>query len=425
MGVPSWSQTAADNDDSDSDINWAEGQAPSTVNNSARQMMAAIAEQRDDQGGKLTTAGSSNAYTVTTNSTYTSYANGMCIKAKANHSNTGAATINVDSLGSKKIRKFTSAGEGALSANDIVSGSYYEFVYNSALDATAGGFEVKPTQSVGIDINGTTELTTPAVADEALVYDASATANRKITLANLLKVISELTAETSVAADDTLVINDTSDSNAANKITVQGLYNAINVLTAETAPATDDVIPIYDASGTAADKITLSDLLKVINSLTEDTTPDITTDFVATYDASTSGVKKAKVSSFCASAEEIWAGDTTKPINVANWVSALEEQPLTFGSTVTPDGDDGINFVCTATSDFTLANFANKVIGYPYQIRFVHTEAGNAITSWGTDYEAINGTLPVLSTVDNDEDVLFIKYLTSSRALVWLARDIG
>ena len=39
-----WSVIAADNDDADAAINWMEGQFPDTVNNSARQMMARIAE---------------------------------------------------------------------------------------------------------------------------------------------------------------------------------------------------------------------------------------------------------------------------------------------------------------------------------------------------------------------------------------------
>jgi hypothetical protein len=42
-----WSTTAANNDDADSGINWSESQLPSTVNNSARGMMAAIAKFRD------------------------------------------------------------------------------------------------------------------------------------------------------------------------------------------------------------------------------------------------------------------------------------------------------------------------------------------------------------------------------------------
>ena len=44
MTVYKWSQTAASNDTADSSINWLENQAPSTLNNSARAMMAALAK---------------------------------------------------------------------------------------------------------------------------------------------------------------------------------------------------------------------------------------------------------------------------------------------------------------------------------------------------------------------------------------------
>lgn len=45
MGLWNWSTTAANNATADPSINWQEGQAPSTVNDSARAMMAAIAVQ--------------------------------------------------------------------------------------------------------------------------------------------------------------------------------------------------------------------------------------------------------------------------------------------------------------------------------------------------------------------------------------------
>jgi hypothetical protein len=45
MGLWNWSTTAANNATADPSINWQEGQAPSTVNDSARAMMAAIAAQ--------------------------------------------------------------------------------------------------------------------------------------------------------------------------------------------------------------------------------------------------------------------------------------------------------------------------------------------------------------------------------------------
>jgi hypothetical protein len=59
-----WSRTAANNATADGSINWAEGQAPSTVNDSARAMMAAASKYRDDVAGAIATAGSASAYTL-------------------------------------------------------------------------------------------------------------------------------------------------------------------------------------------------------------------------------------------------------------------------------------------------------------------------------------------------------------------------
>src|SRR6516162_10578743 len=46
MSFWKWSRTAANHATADGSINWAEGQAPSTVNDSARAMMAAAANDR-------------------------------------------------------------------------------------------------------------------------------------------------------------------------------------------------------------------------------------------------------------------------------------------------------------------------------------------------------------------------------------------
>src|SRR6266566_1718132 len=100
QGYYVWSRTAATNAAADSSINWAEGQAPSSINDSARAMMARIAEWRDDLGG-LTTGGSSTAYTLTSNRGFTTLAlMDKAIITIVPHTTSGAAsTLNVDSLG--------------------------------------------------------------------------------------------------------------------------------------------------------------------------------------------------------------------------------------------------------------------------------------------------------------------------------------
>ncbi|MET4526534.1 tail fiber protein [Bradyrhizobium sp. JR18.2] len=65
--VNTWSQTAAINSNVDTTVNWQEGQAPSSVNDSARAMMASMAKYRDDNNGSLAATGTSTALSLTTN----------------------------------------------------------------------------------------------------------------------------------------------------------------------------------------------------------------------------------------------------------------------------------------------------------------------------------------------------------------------
>ena len=64
MTLYKWSQTASADATADNTINWAEGQAPSSVNNSARAMMAATAKYRDDIAGAIVTTGTNTSYAV-------------------------------------------------------------------------------------------------------------------------------------------------------------------------------------------------------------------------------------------------------------------------------------------------------------------------------------------------------------------------
>jgi hypothetical protein len=131
MPVYTWSQTAATNATADSTINWAEGQAPSTVNDSARAGMAAVAKWRDDISATITTAGSATAYTVTSNSIFDSLAhmNGQIVAFVPHASNTGSATLSVDGLTAKPIR-FAPSVE--IVANTLILGATYVVTYNNA-----------------------------------------------------------------------------------------------------------------------------------------------------------------------------------------------------------------------------------------------------------------------------------------------------
>ena len=83
MAVKNWSTTASSNASVD-DINWAEGQNPSTVNNSARELMKDVRTHLED-GGYIplhtTTYASSTTFTIASVDVRTTYAVGRRVRA--------------------------------------------------------------------------------------------------------------------------------------------------------------------------------------------------------------------------------------------------------------------------------------------------------------------------------------------------------
>lgn len=126
-----WSRTAASNATADSNINWAEGMAPSAVNDSGRAMMASLAAYRDDISGAITTSGTSTAYTVTSYQVFDTLAhlNGQVIAFTPHTTNGATVTLNVDGLGAKPLR---SAPSVELPAGVLVQGTPYVALYNAS-----------------------------------------------------------------------------------------------------------------------------------------------------------------------------------------------------------------------------------------------------------------------------------------------------
>ncbi|MET4801524.1 tail fiber protein [Bradyrhizobium sp. LB11.1] len=131
MTLYKWSQTASADATIDSTINWAEGQSPSSVNDSARAMMAAIAKHRDDIAGAIVTSGTSTAYAVNSYQVFQSLLqlSGQVIAFTPHTTNGATVTINVDGLGAKPLR---SAPGVELPAGTIVQGTPYAALYNNA-----------------------------------------------------------------------------------------------------------------------------------------------------------------------------------------------------------------------------------------------------------------------------------------------------
>lgn len=214
-----WSTVAADNATSDSAINWAEGQAPSTVNNSARVMMQRGKEILNDIGGITAVGGTTNALTLTSASAFTAYENGLRVSFRAVADNTTAVTLNVNGIGAKPVVKFTTAGETALSGAEIQQTGIYEAVYSEALNGAAGAWILLNPSQVSVsafaltlldDADAAAARTTLAAAGSATTITAGnglsgggdLSANRTLTLAlNELPAVTTLTSPRVVVMD--------------------------------------------------------------------------------------------------------------------------------------------------------------------------------------------------------------------------------
>jgi hypothetical protein len=139
-----WSKTAATNSGADPTINWAEGMSPSSVNDSARAMMARAAEYRDDISGALTLGGTSTVYTLTTNQTLctapastTTPVTGQMIAFTPNVTNGVAATLTTDACSAFPLQ--STAGT-ALPAGSILAGTPYRSKFSGTAWVMEAGY---------------------------------------------------------------------------------------------------------------------------------------------------------------------------------------------------------------------------------------------------------------------------------------------
>lgn len=186
-----WDITAANNDDADPAVPWPEGMLPGSVNNSARAMMAGIARYIADTNGSIATTGAANAYNITSKSAHATYTNGIMISGRANFTNTGAATLNLNAYGAKNIRVFGTAGEIAVAAGQIQSGGTYNFRYDAAADSAAGAFILlNPTEDITQQVRvGTISMCGQSAPPSGYLFCTGAAVSRT-TYANLFAVIS-------------------------------------------------------------------------------------------------------------------------------------------------------------------------------------------------------------------------------------------
>jgi hypothetical protein len=138
-----------------------------TLDTIIQNALGIMARAYGDQGGLGTVGGSANAITLTSLSTYQQYQDGLQVAFKASAANTGAATLNLDGLGAKKIRR---KGDTALAAGDIAANGRYLLQYDAAYDTAAGAWVLLNQEYTPLDADLTALADTGVSAFSGLLY---------------------------------------------------------------------------------------------------------------------------------------------------------------------------------------------------------------------------------------------------------------
>lgn len=156
--------------DANNTTRWPEGMQRSQINNSARADEGILARWFRDTNGSITSSGSANAYAITSNRTISSLVNNTLMAWTANHTNTGTATLALNGLTAKAIKR---PNGDALVAGDIVSGQTVVVIYKSSPDEwrmlSPGAFVASDTLAGAIEIAVQAEMEAAADMGRAVV----------------------------------------------------------------------------------------------------------------------------------------------------------------------------------------------------------------------------------------------------------------
>lgn len=150
-----WSLIASKNAYADENINWAEGQPPSSVNDSARVMMQRIKEYLLDNGGVIEAqfsfdqANNKTAVRLMTKSSFKAYEGGIVVRFRAQEQNSGITNVALNQLLPRPVYMATPDGLAPLKGGEMQKGGLYELVYacDIAGKNADGWFLTNPTQS--------------------------------------------------------------------------------------------------------------------------------------------------------------------------------------------------------------------------------------------------------------------------------------
>lgn len=141
INTSSFSETAGSNNSAPPD-GAPEGMSYASVNNVMREIMGAVKREYNRSHPTVTSGGTSTALTLTYTTAPTAYSAGLTFSFILGTTIGNNPTLNVSSLGAKKIYVPTSAGPAQPSSGTLVAGNIIVASYVTSLDGGAGGFLV-------------------------------------------------------------------------------------------------------------------------------------------------------------------------------------------------------------------------------------------------------------------------------------------
>ena len=205
------------------------------------------------------TASGTDTYTVTLSPTLTAYATRQIFEILFTNANTGAATINIDGLGAKAIKKNVSS---ALVANDIQAGQILNIAYDGTNFQIIGGSVAQATDSLagvaklytttGSNTDGS--MTQNAITNALAAKEDTANKDTDSTFAanSDTKYPSQKAVKTAVDAKEALANKDTDSTFAANSDTKYPSQKAVKTAVDLKAPLASPTFTGTPAAPTAS-----------------------------------------------------------------------------------------------------------------------------------------------------------------------------
>lgn len=163
-----FSQTDASNN-TGTQPSWSGSAAPSTIDDAGRALQGAVFREWNWRSFTVTAGGTANAKTLTYSVAPAALYTGQKFAFIANTANTGTATLNVNSLGAKTIKKDVAGVLTALSSGDMATNQYVEATYNGtdfiwtnwqgASSVSLGANTFTAAQTISIDDAATNTVT--------------------------------------------------------------------------------------------------------------------------------------------------------------------------------------------------------------------------------------------------------------------------